>query len=121
MSAKLHSWFARLVLLLQNIGPYAAIGLVLPGGSLIAVAVWVYRHRTNVLPAPLMTRVRPKWRRMAAALARGLAPAQRCLAPPLSLVPRGAAAQPAAAPRTATCPGMQRRSFRCNGSPTSRP
>jgi hypothetical protein len=29
---------------MRDIGPYAAIELVLPGGSLIAVLLWLYRR-----------------------------------------------------------------------------
>jgi hypothetical protein len=29
----------------RNFAPYAAIGLVLPGGSLIALLLWLYRRR----------------------------------------------------------------------------
>ena len=32
---------------LRELGPYAAIGLVVPGGSLIALAMWIYRHRAH--------------------------------------------------------------------------
>ena len=32
---------------LRELGPYAAIGLVVPGGSLIALAMWAYRHRAQ--------------------------------------------------------------------------
>jgi len=30
---------------LRALGPYAAIELILPGGSLIALSVWALRHR----------------------------------------------------------------------------
>jgi hypothetical protein len=30
---------------LKGLMPYAAIGLVLPGGSVIALLVWLYRRR----------------------------------------------------------------------------
>ena len=30
---------------LKQIGPYAAIEIILPGGTLIAVLVWLYRRR----------------------------------------------------------------------------
>jgi len=30
---------------LRKLGPYTAIALVLPGGSLIALALWTFRHR----------------------------------------------------------------------------
>jgi len=29
----------------RSLGPYVAIELILPGGSIIAVALWTYRHR----------------------------------------------------------------------------
>ena len=35
----------RLVSALRELGPYGAIALVLPGGSLIAIALWTMRHR----------------------------------------------------------------------------
>ena len=36
-------WIARLPALLRGLGLYAAIELLLPGGSLIALLVWLYR------------------------------------------------------------------------------
>lgn len=33
---------------LRDLGPYTAIALVLPGGSLIALALWTFRHRPLV-------------------------------------------------------------------------
>jgi hypothetical protein len=30
---------------LRELGPYTAIALILPGGSLIALAAWSFRHR----------------------------------------------------------------------------
>ena len=38
---------ARILLLVKSLGPYALIELLLPGGSLIALALWLYRHRTH--------------------------------------------------------------------------
>lgn len=35
----------RLAGLLKALGPYAAIELILPGGTLIAIAVWAIRRR----------------------------------------------------------------------------
>jgi hypothetical protein len=35
----------------RSLGPYAAIGLLLPGGSLIALLLWLYRHYAPGLPA----------------------------------------------------------------------
>ncbi|HZO20893.1 MAG TPA: hypothetical protein VFB37_00225 [Steroidobacteraceae bacterium] len=39
-------WVTRCGTLLRQLGPYAAIELLLPGGSLIVLALWLYRrHR----------------------------------------------------------------------------
>ena len=35
----------RLANTLRELGPYTAIALILPGGSLIALAAWSFRHR----------------------------------------------------------------------------
>lgn len=40
---------AKLRTTLCELGPYAAIALVLPGGSLIALAVWTFRHRPRAI------------------------------------------------------------------------
>lgn len=40
-------WTARLLGFLRRVGPYAAIELVLPGGSVIALVLWLYRHRSG--------------------------------------------------------------------------
>jgi len=32
---------------LRTLGPYAAIELLLPGGTLIALAVWAFRNRSR--------------------------------------------------------------------------
>jgi hypothetical protein len=36
---------AAAVRMARALGPYAAIELILPGGSLIALSVWALRHR----------------------------------------------------------------------------
>ena len=38
----------RLAHTVRELGPYTAIGLILPGGSLIALAAWAFRHRPLV-------------------------------------------------------------------------
>ena len=39
---------AKLAALLRDVGPYAAIELLLPGGSLIALGLWLYsRHKSG--------------------------------------------------------------------------
>jgi hypothetical protein len=42
------NWIIRLASALRALGPYAAIELLLPGGSLIALTVWVIRHRSQL-------------------------------------------------------------------------
>ncbi|HWZ70013.1 MAG TPA: hypothetical protein VN326_00870 [Casimicrobiaceae bacterium] len=36
---------------LRSLSPYLAVELVLPGGSIVALLLWTYRHRT----APRLT------------------------------------------------------------------
>lgn len=52
---------ARVLALLKDVGPYAAIELLLPGGSLLALGLWLYsRHKSGkpLLPAGLRSTVR---------------------------------------------------------------
>jgi hypothetical protein len=52
----------RIATALRTLGPYAAIELLLPGGSLVALSLWGYRNRSQLakrarrvfsrLPAP---------------------------------------------------------------------
>jgi hypothetical protein len=39
------NWTSRLASPLRELGPYTAIELLLPGGSLIALSLWAFRHR----------------------------------------------------------------------------
>lgn len=39
------NWMSRLTAALRELGPYAAIGLVLPGGTLLLASLWAFRHR----------------------------------------------------------------------------
>jgi hypothetical protein len=39
------SSISRIAASLRQLGPYAAIGLVLPGGSFVLLFLWVLRHR----------------------------------------------------------------------------
>jgi hypothetical protein len=39
------NWMSRLTTVLRELGPYAAAGLVLPGGTLIVAFLWAFRHR----------------------------------------------------------------------------
>jgi len=41
-----NSWIVWIVGQLRNLGPYLAVELILPGGSLLALLLWLYRHRT---------------------------------------------------------------------------
>jgi hypothetical protein len=38
---------------LRGLGPYAAIALLVPGGSLIAVALWTLNHRRARVAPPV--------------------------------------------------------------------
>jgi len=43
--ARWAAWIALAIAGLKEIGPYAAIEIILPGGTLIALALWLYRRR----------------------------------------------------------------------------
>jgi hypothetical protein len=47
MKALLNPWIARPPAVLRGLGPYAAIELLLPGGSGIALLIWLYRQRAH--------------------------------------------------------------------------
>jgi len=36
---------------LRTLGPYLAIELILPGGSIVALLLWAYRHRSTAREA----------------------------------------------------------------------
>jgi hypothetical protein len=38
-------FIGRALVLVRSVGPYAAIELLLPGGSMVALLYWWYRHR----------------------------------------------------------------------------
>jgi hypothetical protein len=40
---------AAAVLRLKSLAPYAVIELILPGGSMIALLLWLYRRRKNAV------------------------------------------------------------------------
>jgi hypothetical protein len=46
MTARNTNWTARLVRFIRGVGAYPAIVLMLPGGSLLALSLWMLRHRT---------------------------------------------------------------------------
>jgi NodT family efflux transporter outer membrane factor (OMF) lipoprotein len=41
------NWIAKGMTLLKTLGPYALVELVLPGGTLLALALWLYQHRRH--------------------------------------------------------------------------
>ena len=43
---------SRLAARVRELGPYAAVALILPGGSLIALAMWTLRYRASFTPSP---------------------------------------------------------------------
>jgi hypothetical protein len=48
----------RALALLKDLGPYAAIELLLPGGSLIALGLWMYsRHKSGKSVLPFRGRI----------------------------------------------------------------
>jgi hypothetical protein len=40
----------RILRRLRSLGPYLAVELFLPGGSIVALLLWTYRHRTAARP-----------------------------------------------------------------------
>ena len=46
------SGLSRLATRVRELGPHAAIALFVPGGSLIALAMWAFRYRTSFTPTP---------------------------------------------------------------------
>jgi hypothetical protein len=51
MSAQLKEWTRQVRAACVESSPYLAL-LLLPGGSLLALATWIYRHRTDLGPRP---------------------------------------------------------------------
>jgi hypothetical protein len=49
MKALLSLSVGRLLALVRNVGPYAAIELLLPGGTIVALLYWWYSHRVRGL------------------------------------------------------------------------
>ena len=45
-----------LIQVARNAGPYLAVELLLPGGSVIALLLWLFRHRFKKGAGPLATR-----------------------------------------------------------------
>jgi hypothetical protein len=47
MKVLLSPLMGRLLILLRDLGPYAGIELLLPGGSVVVLLYWWYRHRAR--------------------------------------------------------------------------
>ncbi|HET9391157.1 MAG TPA: efflux transporter outer membrane subunit [Steroidobacteraceae bacterium] len=50
MTSRLMQWMTWSIAGLRELGPYAAVELVLPGGSIIAVLMWLYRRHRKQHP-----------------------------------------------------------------------
>ena len=42
------NWMNRLARVLRVLGPYGVIELVVPGGSLVVLSLWAFRHRSSL-------------------------------------------------------------------------
>src|SRR5947209_4390032 len=47
LRVNLGDWIERGVAILRGLGPYALLELLLPGGSLMVLLLWLYRRRTS--------------------------------------------------------------------------
>ena len=54
------NWIVRLAGAVRALGPYAAIELLVPGGTLIALAVWAYRNRQSLVARARRVSSRPQ-------------------------------------------------------------
>ena len=65
LSAMSAGWIAKASALVRTFGPYALVEFLLPGGSLIALGLWLYRHRRQQGPTRAAARgaIRPAQRR----------------------------------------------------------
>jgi len=67
----------------RSLGPYLAVELILPGGSIIALLLWSYRHRTDRKgQTGMVTTLRSFWQRTTSLFRTSNIPS-----PPASLVP----------------------------------
>ena len=80
LSAMTAGWIAKGSTLVKTFGPYALLEFLLPGGSLIALGLWLYRHRRHRMPtggirhAAAIQAIRPPaspWRQIIIASAAG--------------------------------------------------
>lgn len=51
LRSRLAAWMARLGAILRRVGPYAAMEILLPGGTLMALLLWLYRRSGYVRAA----------------------------------------------------------------------
>ena len=51
-SRKLLTWATPVIAMLKELAPYAALELLLPGGSLMALTLWFYRRRKRAPADP---------------------------------------------------------------------
>lgn len=42
------NWVERAVTIIRQFGPYAAIELIVPGGSIVVLLLWFFRRRLNL-------------------------------------------------------------------------
>jgi hypothetical protein len=49
MRLQVNKWVGRLVRSVRGVGPYAAVELILPGGTLIVLLILAVRHRKVLL------------------------------------------------------------------------
>ena len=47
MKTSIVGWLSRLFGQISGLGPYLAIELILPGGSLIALLLWLYQRKQH--------------------------------------------------------------------------
>ena len=47
-SLSVSRWLSRATPLVRQLGPYAAIALLLPGGSVLALLLWLLRRRASL-------------------------------------------------------------------------
>ena len=47
MKTSMMQWLSRVPAQLGALGPYLAIELIMPGGSLLALLLWLYRRRNH--------------------------------------------------------------------------
>jgi hypothetical protein len=59
IAMKVVEWILRQ---LRSLSPYLAAELLLPGGSIVALLLWIYRHRTAARPTAVRVASNPRTR-----------------------------------------------------------